>query len=164
MAQIQNLVCGSSLWFPPLTYICFSFQKVKLTGLSTERHPLPSYYHKQGKERLPLCKDVFNFFFFFFFEVVTSISYFSVSIFLIGFALVVATSSVCALYECSGTWPCQQKTQLPVTTEIKHILNGISIHIGNLVPIIKLKKWSVVRTWRFPFIMCSLCVQLKENT
>lgn len=104
------------------------------------------------------------FFFFFFFEVVTSISYFSVSIFLIGFALVVATSSVCALYECSGTWPCQQKTQLPVTTEIKHILNGISIHIGNLVPIIKLKKWSVVRTWRFPFIMCSLCVQLKENT
>lgn len=39
----------------------------------------------------------------------------------------------------------REKPQSLMITEIMCILNNISMHIGNLVPIIKLKKWKVVR-------------------
>jgi len=55
------------------------------------------------------------------------------------------------------------KIHFLVTTEIKPVLNDVSIHIGDLVPIIKFRKWNIVRRWRFPFIRYSLHVQLRGN-
>lgn len=38
----------------------FSTPKSKANWPLSRKHPLPSYYHEQGKGRLPLYKDVFN--------------------------------------------------------------------------------------------------------
>lgn len=51
--------------------------------------------------------------------------------------------------------------QFLITTEIKYVLSDIDIHMENLALIIRLKKWNVVRRWKFPFIR--KCVQLREN-